>query len=316
MGPTETSNMEEISLDDEDVNSMEFKVLVALVQCRQSGRLTCTAEKGHRKDSSNEDRSEFRTDSAKEQTGLSTSGPGNSSACMEEEHTKSGSVGKAASKKNKKKQKKKSWKLKLFPKCIQGLTDDQEDIPKKSRNVSNKGPQPIDKSTEATTNDAAARQIAKKILDILHMSTQRPHCFRSHCLETDGIEGEEQLIEKIVALLRDSGDALNEKIKKDVELHQSLSSKLNYSCFKKITDMYLDDFASPGVEETKQQKIKIASAADVAVRLSAIDTHPMNKVMSFGSRYLKEHFTPWIQNQGGWEKALDMEEGATEDEVD
>lgn len=53
-------------------------------------------------------------------------------------------------------------------------------------------------------------------------------------------------------------------------------------------------------DEDKIQYTKVAFTLEVATRLTAVDNHPMNLVLGFGSKYLKEHFSPWIQNHGGW----------------
>lgn len=45
---------------------------------------------------------------------------------------------------------------------------------------------------------------------------------------------------------------------------------------------------------------KVAYTMEVATRLTAVDNHPMNLVLGFGAKYLREHFRPWIQDQGGW----------------
>ncbi|XP_068018537.1 apoptosis facilitator Bcl-2-like protein 14 [Melanerpes formicivorus] len=124
---------------------------------------------------------------------------------------------------------------------------------------------------------------------------------------------DEVLIQSIVSLLKEKGDQLEEEMKRDGAFYQCFQDTLSYNFFKRITDRFLRDVSanSPGVTGGQAQRLKIAYTMEVATRLNAVDNHPMNLVLGFGSKYLREHFKPWIQNQGGWEKAvisLDEEE--------
>ncbi|KAM8819939.1 apoptosis facilitator Bcl-2-like protein 14 [Eudromia elegans] len=129
---------------------------------------------------------------------------------------------------------------------------------------------------------------------------------------TDGSKGEEndeeKIIQTIVALLRQSGDHLEEKIKNDKTFYQYLINSLSYSFFERLIDLTLAAVSADSTSETEGQAqcTKAAFALEVATRLTAVDNHPMNMVLGFGVKYLREHFTPWIQYQGGWEKALTL----------
>ncbi|KFV83314.1 Apoptosis facilitator Bcl-2-like 14, partial [Struthio camelus australis] len=113
---------------------------------------------------------------------------------------------------------------------------------------------------------------------------------------------EEKIIQTIVALLRQSGDQLEEKIKKDKTFYQHFIDMLSYTFFKRVTDLILEDVSADSTSKTEGQIqcTKVAFTLEVATRLTAVDNHPMNMVLGFGIKYLREHFTPWIQNQGGW----------------
>ncbi|NXI68204.1 B2L14 protein, partial [Anseranas semipalmata] len=123
---------------------------------------------------------------------------------------------------------------------------------------------------------------------------------------TDGNEGEgndeEKTIQTIVALLRKSGDQLEEKFKKDRTFYQHFKDMLSYTFFERITDTFLEDVSADSANETEGQLqcTKVAFTLEVVTRLTAVDNHPMNLVMGFGSKYLKEHFSPWIRDRGGW----------------
>nr|XP_014425235.1 apoptosis facilitator Bcl-2-like protein 14 isoform X2 [Pelodiscus sinensis] len=119
---------------------------------------------------------------------------------------------------------------------------------------------------------------------------------------------EERIIETIVALLRQTGDKLEETIKQDKTFYCCITKMLSYSFFKKLTDQYLEEVPQGSTKETedKIQCTKAAFAMEVTTRLTAVDNHPMNAVLGFGVKYLKEHFSPWIQTHGGWEKAMEL----------
>ncbi|KAM6144557.1 apoptosis facilitator Bcl-2-like protein 14 [Phoenicopterus ruber ruber] len=126
----------------------------------------------------------------------------------------------------------------------------------------------------------------------------------------DGSEGkehdEEKIIQRIVSLLKQSGDRLEEKIKKDKVFHQHFTDMLSYSFFERIIDLFLEGVSADSASEPRGQVqcTKVAFTMEVVTRLTAVDNHPMNLVLGFGLKYLREHFKPWIQDQGGWEKAL------------
>ncbi|XP_026267899.2 apoptosis facilitator Bcl-2-like protein 14 isoform X3 [Urocitellus parryii] len=125
-------------------------------------------------------------------------------------------------------------------------------------------------------------------------------------------DGEDEIISKIVELLKFSGDQLDRELKKDKTLPSNLQDIMSYSVFKTITDQFLGNVDTRGETEVKAQGFKAALAIDAIGKLTAIDNHPMNRVLGFGTKYLKENFSPWVQQHGGWEKIL----GISHEEVD
>ncbi|NWI11983.1 B2L14 protein, partial [Crypturellus soui] len=118
----------------------------------------------------------------------------------------------------------------------------------------------------------------------------------------DEEKDEEKIIQTIVALLGQSGDQLEEKIEKDKTFYQCLVNMLSYTFFERLIDLTLTAVSADSTSKTEGQAqcTKAAFALEVATRLTAVDSHPMNMVLGFGVKYLREHFTPWIQYQGGW----------------
>lgn len=146
------------------------------------------------------------------------------------------------------------------------------------------------------------------VLQSLPLKNQGPSQPRAASAKKD----EDQIIAKIVELLKYSGDQLERELKKDKALMNSFQDGLTYGVFKTITDQFLRSVDTRGESEVKAQGFKIALAIDATAKLTAIDNHPMNKVLGFGTKYLKENFSPWIQQHGGWEKVL----GMSHEEVD
>ncbi|XP_025139051.1 apoptosis facilitator Bcl-2-like protein 14 isoform X4 [Bubalus kerabau] len=117
---------------------------------------------------------------------------------------------------------------------------------------------------------------------------------------------EDQIIARIVELLKYSGEQLERELKKDKVLMTCFQDALSYTVVKTITDQFLRGVDTRGESEVKAQSFKAALAIDVIAKLTTIDNHPMNRVLGFGTKYLKENFSPWIQQHGGWEKILRM----------
>ncbi|XP_057282545.1 apoptosis facilitator Bcl-2-like protein 14 [Pezoporus wallicus] len=167
-------------------------------------------------------------------------------------------------------------------------------------------------SQHQTSETADVNHIADKLAKLVTSRSQEPPSDVSSKISdlTDGSESEErdeeQIIQTIVSLLKQSGDQLEEQVKKDSGLYQHFKNMLSYTFFERITDLFLEDVSADSTSEPEGQVQckKVAYTMEVATRLTAVDNHPMNLVLGFGAKYLREHFRPWIQDQGGWEKAL------------
>lgn len=139
----------------------------------------------------------------------------------------------------------------------------------------------------------------------------QPECSQSTAASAKKDE-EDQNIAKIVELLKYSGDQLQRELEREKGLMNSFQDGLAYSDFKTITDQFLRGVDTRGESEVKAQSFKAALAIDVMAKLTAIDNHPMNRVLGFGTKYLKENFSPWVQQHGGWEKVF----GISHEELD
>ncbi|XP_066540728.1 apoptosis facilitator Bcl-2-like protein 14 isoform X2 [Hoplias malabaricus] len=123
------------------------------------------------------------------------------------------------------------------------------------------------------------------------------------------------VIQRLVALLKETGDDLNRKIQKDHELLGYLQKSFSYSMFESLILAFMKNMvpASRQNKETTKQKVEIAWTFEVTSRLRALELQPMNRIIGFGAQYLHMHFAPWIQQHGGWEKVFNSDE--SDDEV-
>ncbi|NXX13837.1 B2L14 protein, partial [Podargus strigoides] len=182
---------------------------------------------------------------------------------------------------------------------------------------------PEGNSEQQTSETADVNQIADKLAKLVTSRSQQSPSdvsFKATCPvlcqsegrsrlidETEGKEhDEEKIIQNIVALLKESGDQLEEKMEKDTVFYKRFKDMLSYTFFKRITDLFLEDVSAGSTSEPGDQVqcTKVAFTMEIITRLTAMDNHPMNLVLGFGLMYLREHFKLWIQDQGGWEKAL------------
>ncbi|XP_049677503.1 apoptosis facilitator Bcl-2-like protein 14 [Accipiter gentilis] len=314
MSSPEDVSMEEIPLEDDERDSIEYKILMAYAQRRLSvskyGKLLKN-EANVQKSSSLIGR-KVRTDHQRDKDG-----PSQRVLCqggMMQQHSK------------------KQSKRKYLPGyCLtflcgraeqekpQMLSSHQDHMAGFSVSEAQSESLQEGNSQHQTSETADVNHIADKLAKLVTSRSQESASDASFqitrqalCLEqdntnaTDGSEDEEKIIQTIVSLLRQSGDQLEEKIKKDRVFYQHFKDMLSYTFFKRVTDLFLEDVSADSTSEPEGQVqcTKVAFTMEVATRLTAVDNHPMNLVLGFGLKYLKEHFKPWIQDQGGWEKAL------------
>lgn len=148
----------------------------------------------------------------------------------------------------------------------------------------------------------------EEIVETLTQITHSVHYVSD--VETDSGD----LVDQIVEILRDQGDKLNDKIEKDHALKKQLQASMSYSFFEQVANAFQNRLSpaeqcpSRGPEQTH-----IALACELTSRLNAIDRHPMNRVLGFGARYLQNNFSPWVQQQGGYQNVFIPDDADEED---
>ncbi|XP_066525695.1 apoptosis facilitator Bcl-2-like protein 14 isoform X2 [Hoplias malabaricus] len=193
------------------------------------------------------------------------------------------------------KKKRKIFKRIKLLSCILPATGDNADLTEENRLKPNS-----DASSEKDVEDIVNK--VTKITDSVH--------FLPTDLECDAPD----VVDRIVELLREQGDELDKKIKKDHKLMEELQQVLSYSFFKKLTKGYFRCLSPEEVPQVKDPKeVQIALVCEITHRLKIMDRHPMNRVLGFGAKYLQEYYTTWINEQGGYGKVFSTDDDADEE---
>ncbi|XP_051974252.1 apoptosis facilitator Bcl-2-like protein 14 [Xyrauchen texanus] len=136
-------------------------------------------------------------------------------------------------------------------------------------------------------------EMASKLTDISNSVHFTPCELEDDC-------GKDDIVQRIVELLREHGDKLDEKMKADKEFSQALQSSMTYSFFEKVMDTF---FRRVTPEELPPQEEKedteVALICEATNQLFGVDHHPMNRVLGFGAKYLQHKFPTWINRNTG-----------------
>ncbi|XP_026872579.2 uncharacterized protein LOC113581558 [Electrophorus electricus] len=104
---------------------------------------------------------------------------------------------------------------------------------------------------------------------------------------------QEEVVERIIALIKQQGDVIDSKLKENSTV-SSYFSTLSYSSFQQLADQYVQS----GVPEQKSQPlvvapelVKFAFTLDFTARLAGLSRHAPGHILGFGNQYLKDRFT-------------------------
>ncbi|XP_046907757.1 apoptosis facilitator Bcl-2-like protein 14 isoform X3 [Hypomesus transpacificus] len=132
-------------------------------------------------------------------------------------------------------------------------------------------------------------------------------------LEPDSPENPEDVIQKLVELLKNSGDQLNEEIQRNQAMQTYLQSTFTYALFEQVTSRVQEVVSGGSGGRTAQardrlERQQIAVAFEVTSRLSAVDLLPMSRAMGYGTHYVQIHHSSWVKQRGGWKKVFESED--------
>ncbi|XP_039523756.1 apoptosis facilitator Bcl-2-like protein 14 [Pimephales promelas] len=175
-------------------------------------------------------------------------------------------------KRSSKTHKKKKLRLSFITKCIKPKTDDT--------------PEPQQAALDS--DEGKVDEMENLVCELTEISDS-VH-FTSSDIEPDG---DDDVVQRLAEILRVHGDELNEKIKKDKALYETLqSSTFKYSFFKKVMDAVCGSVTLE--PPTEGQKVDVALICEATSQLYGVNYHPMNRVLGFGAKYLRENYSKWI----------------------
>ncbi|XP_076743111.1 apoptosis facilitator Bcl-2-like protein 14 [Maylandia zebra] len=119
----------------------------------------------------------------------------------------------------------------------------------------------------------------------------------------------DDIVQRLVELIRAEGDDIDRKIKQNLDLQQQLRD-LDYDMFKELTSsvqslVHPAERAAPS--EVHIQRQKIALVFEVTSRLSATSLVHQRRVLSFGERYIQENHSAWVEQHRGWAEAFSID---------
>ncbi|TNN76435.1 Apoptosis facilitator Bcl-2-like protein 14 [Liparis tanakae] len=105
---------------------------------------------------------------------------------------------------------------------------------------------------------------------------------------------DEEVIERIIALTKVEGDAIDDKLK-DYPGLSNFFTGMSYSCFQKLADAYLEAEASPAhnppsVLPTAPELVKLAFTLDFTARIAGLSKQNVGHITGLGYRYLQDRF--------------------------
>ncbi|XP_077060832.1 uncharacterized protein LOC143712720 isoform X2 [Siphateles boraxobius] len=98
--------------------------------------------------------------------------------------------------------------------------------------------------------------------------------------------------ERIISLLKQHGDIIDQKISKNKSV-QDFLQKLTYNSFQQLADRYTAQIPSPLPQTTdaSPELIKLAFTLDFTAKVAGLCSQTVGRIMGFGYQYLQDSFT-------------------------
>ncbi|XP_077387056.1 uncharacterized protein LOC144024548 [Festucalex cinctus] len=105
---------------------------------------------------------------------------------------------------------------------------------------------------------------------------------------------DEEVINRIIALTKEQGDAIDGKIKDNATLSNFFQG-MTYTSFQRLADAYLEKEASPTrnqptVLSTAPELVKLAFTLDFTARVAGLSRQNVGHITGLGNRYLQDRF--------------------------
>ncbi|XP_061689772.1 uncharacterized protein LOC133508078 [Syngnathoides biaculeatus] len=105
---------------------------------------------------------------------------------------------------------------------------------------------------------------------------------------------DEEVINRIIDLTKEHGDAMDNKIKDNATLSNFFKG-MSYSSFRSLVDDYLENEASPTLAQptvlpTAPELVKLAFTLDITARVAGLSRQNVGHITGLGNRYLQDRF--------------------------
>ncbi|XP_066463312.1 bcl-2-like protein 12 [Eleutherodactylus coqui] len=119
------------------------------------------------------------------------------------------------------------------------------------------------------------------------------------------VEDKDEVIRKLVALLQEQAGVINEKIRKDPFLRNTLN-RMSYGSFFRLAEVFTSEAVveqNVAGSSVSPELTKIALTMELTRKVAGINSHAVHTLMGYSLQYM-DMFVPWLQKQGGWEKLV------------
>nr|XP_046239049.1 uncharacterized protein LOC124056025 [Scatophagus argus] len=105
---------------------------------------------------------------------------------------------------------------------------------------------------------------------------------------------DEEVINRIIALTKEQGDAIDDKLRDNPTL-SSFFQRMSYSSFQKLADAYVGKEVSPihdppTVLPTAPELVKLAFTYDFTAKIARLSKQNVGHITGLGNRYLQDRF--------------------------
>ncbi|KAJ7998740.1 hypothetical protein DPEC_G00208010 [Dallia pectoralis] len=129
-------------------------------------------------------------------------------------------------------------------------------------------------------------EVSEELEKIVHEVTEKPTPI-----------SQEEVIKRIIFLVKDHGDAMDTKLKENAGL-SSFFQKLSYNTFMQLADTYVEN-QTPVVPTHQRQRcadnapelVKLAFSMDFTAKLACLSRQSTNHILGLGHLYLEDRFT-------------------------
>lgn len=105
---------------------------------------------------------------------------------------------------------------------------------------------------------------------------------------------DDEISNRIIALIKEQGDVIDDKIKDNPTLSNFFQA-MTYSSFQRLADAYLEEEATPvqnppTVPPTAPELVKLAFTLDFTARIAGLSRQNIGHITGLGNRYLQDRF--------------------------